>query len=98
MREVELNVKSGWHDVLLVTEDIFMYGCNSPSFVPNSDAVEGLFKAVTANEGVESIQVTHANLAAVSADKALASRLGELLVEKSKYHLAKKEDTPTRKS
>jgi radical SAM superfamily enzyme YgiQ (UPF0313 family) len=91
MREVELNVKFGWHDVLLVTEDIFMYGCSSPTFVPNSDAVEGLFKAVTSNEGVESIQVTHANLAAVSADKALASRLGELLVEKSKYHLARKE-------
>lgn len=90
MREVELNVSCGWHDVLLVTEDIFMYGCNSSSFVPNSDAVDGLFKAVTANEGVESIQVTHANLAAVSADKALASRLGEVLIERSKYHLAKK--------
>lgn len=91
VREVELNVKCGQPDVLLVTEDVFMYGCNSSSFVPNSDAVEGLFKAVTANEGVESIQVTHANLAAVSADKALASHLGDLLVQKSKYQLSKKD-------
>jgi radical SAM superfamily enzyme YgiQ (UPF0313 family) len=91
MREVELNVSNGSHDVLLVTEDIFMYGCSSPNYTPNSEAVDGLFKALTAHEGVKSIQVTHANLAAVSADKALATRVGEVLRQRSKHWLASKQ-------
>lgn len=90
MHEVELNVNHGSQDILLVTEDIFMYGCNSPNFTPNSNAVDGLFKALTNHEGVKSIQVTHANLAAVSADKALASRVANILRERSKHSLAKK--------
>lgn len=90
IREVEVNVSCGSHDVLLVTEDIFMYGCKSSDFIPNSNAVDGLFKALTTHEGVESINVTHANLAAVSADKALASRVGEVLRERSKHRLAGK--------
>jgi radical SAM superfamily enzyme YgiQ (UPF0313 family) len=91
MHEVELNVSHGLHDVLLVTEDIFMYGCNSADFLPNSNAVDGLFKALTAHEGLESIQATHANLAAIRADKALASRVGRVLRERSKYKLAGKQ-------
>jgi len=91
MREVELNASHGSHNVLLVTEDIFMYGCNSSNFTPNSNAVDGLFKALTTHEGVESIQVTHANLAAVSVDKALASRIGDVLRERSQYKLAEKQ-------
>jgi radical SAM superfamily enzyme YgiQ (UPF0313 family) len=91
MREVELNVSNGSHDVLLVTEDIFMYGCASSNYTPNSDAVDGLFKALTAHEGVKSIQVTHANLAAVSADKALATRVGGVLRERSKHWLMGKQ-------
>jgi radical SAM superfamily enzyme YgiQ (UPF0313 family) len=85
--EVELNVSYGFHDVLLVTEDIFMYGCKSPDFIPNRDAVKALFEALTSIEGVESIQVTHANLAAVNADKALAKHMAEILREKSNYSL-----------
>jgi len=86
-REVELNVSYGLHSVLLVTEDIFMYGCNSSNFTPNRDAVETLFKALMPIKGVDSIQVTHANLAAINADKALARYVAELLKEKSKYSL-----------
>jgi len=91
MHEVELNANHGQNDVLLVTEDIFMYGCNSSNFTPNSDAVDGLFKTLTAQEGLKSIQVTHANLAAIRADKALASRVGRVLRERSEYRLAGKQ-------
>jgi len=86
-REVELNVSYGLDGVLLVTEDIFMYGFKSPDFTPNRKAVEALFEALTPIEGLDSIQVTHANLAAVSADKALARHVAERLREKSKYTL-----------
>jgi radical SAM superfamily enzyme YgiQ (UPF0313 family) len=91
MREVETNVNHGQHDVLLVTEDIFMYGCNSSDFAPNSRAVDELFKTLTACEGLKSVQVTHANLAAVRADKELASRVGSVLRERSDYRLAGKQ-------
>ena len=91
MHEVHLNVSHGQPDILLVTEDIFMYGCNSPDFTPNSKAVNGLFKALTTHEGVESIQVTHANLAAISVDKTLASQVAEVLRERSNYKLAGKQ-------
>jgi len=86
-REVELNVSCGQRDVLLVTEDIFMYGGKSSDFVPNSNAVRALFNSLTTVKGVESIQVTHANLAAISADKTLAGQVAETLNEKSKYSL-----------
>jgi radical SAM superfamily enzyme YgiQ (UPF0313 family) len=52
--------------------------------------VQGLFKAVTSVKGVENIQVTHANLAAVRADKELAGNVAQLLVEKSDYKLGGK--------
>jgi radical SAM superfamily enzyme YgiQ (UPF0313 family) len=87
VREVELNVSYGLHGVLLVTEDIFMYECNKSDFTPNRKAVEALFEALTPIEGVDSIQVTHANLAAVSADKTLTKHVAEKLREKSKYML-----------
>jgi len=84
-REAELNVSYGLNDVLLVTEDIFMYGCNSSDFTPNKNAVEALFKALMPLKGVNSIQVTHANLSAINADKALAKYVAEQLKEKPKY-------------
>jgi radical SAM superfamily enzyme YgiQ (UPF0313 family) len=86
-REVELNVSYGLHDVLLVTEDVFMYGGSSSDFVPNRKAVEALFEALAPLKGVDSVQVTHANLASVKADKTLARHVAELLREKSKYSL-----------
>jgi radical SAM superfamily enzyme YgiQ (UPF0313 family) len=86
-REVELNVNYGLNDVLLVTEDIFMYGCENSDFTPNSDAVKALFGSLTSISGVDSIQVTHANLAAVNADKTLAKHVAEILKDRSKYSL-----------
>ena len=86
-REVELNVNYGLNGVLLVTEDIFMYGCENSDFTPNSDAVKALFGSLTSVSGVDSIQVTHANLAAVNADKTLAKHVAEILKDRSKYSL-----------
>jgi radical SAM superfamily enzyme YgiQ (UPF0313 family) len=86
-REVELNVSYGLPEVLLVTEDIFMYGCKNSDFTPNRDAVKALFKALTSVKGLDYIQVTHANLAAVNADKPLAKHVAEILRDRSKFSL-----------
>ena len=87
VEEVELNVKCGVTDTLLVTEDVFMYGVKSPDFKPNREAVEALFEALLSVKGLNSIQVTHANLAAVNADRELARYVAEILREKSSYTL-----------
>jgi radical SAM superfamily enzyme YgiQ (UPF0313 family) len=89
--EIELNVRHGVHEVLLVTEDIFNYGCKSSDFTPNREAVKGLFETVMSIEGVDSLQVTHANLAAVIIDKTLARYVAEILREKSMYSLQGKQ-------
>ena len=91
VHEVKLNVSCGVRDVLLVTEDIFMYGAKGANFVPNREAVNGLLNAVSNINEVESIQVTHANLATVHADKALAGQVAETLREKSKWAFRNKQ-------
>ena len=87
MCEVELNVSHGVHDVLLVTEDVLMYGCEKSDFAPNRSAVKSLFEAILSIKGVQNIQVTHANLASVNSDKVLTRKVAEILTEKSKYSL-----------
>ncbi|RLF21874.1 MAG: hypothetical protein DRJ68_02440, partial [Thermoprotei archaeon] len=54
---------------------------------PNREAVEALFEALLSVKGLNSIQVTHANLAAVNADRELARYVAEILREKSSYTL-----------
>jgi radical SAM superfamily enzyme YgiQ (UPF0313 family) len=87
MCEVELNVSHGVHDVLLVTEDVLMYGCKKSDFTPDRSAVKSLFEAILSIKGVQNIQVTHANLASVNSDKVLTRKVAEILTEKSKYSL-----------
>lgn len=86
-REVELNVSCGLSEALLITEDIFMYGCKNADFIPNRDAVKSLFEAVTSVKGLDYIQVTHANLAAVNADKPLVKHVAEILRDRTKFSL-----------
>jgi len=91
VREIELNASRGVHDVLLVTEDVFMYGCRDADFIPNREAIGALFEAIMKIKEVKSIQVTHANLAAINADQTLAGQVAELLRQKSKYSLRQKQ-------
>jgi len=83
--DVEVNLKAGVSDVLLVTEDILGYGASGPDFTPNAGAVGALFGALRGCGGVKTLQATHANLASVKADPRLAEAVAADLLEKAVY-------------
>jgi len=87
IEEIKVNLTHGINEALLVTEDIFMYGVNSSSFTPNREAIKALFENLSSLSELKTIQVTHANLAAASADRSLARYVAEILREKSFYTL-----------
>jgi radical SAM superfamily enzyme YgiQ (UPF0313 family) len=90
MREVALNVKEGCDHITLVTEDLFLYGTSSKSFIPDEDAVIGLCASVANYPGVRSIQPSHMSLAPVVQNPRMITRLAEVLIEKSWYSHGKK--------
>lgn len=77
VKEAKLNIESGTGGVLLHAEDVLLYGCDNPKFVPNEERVLKLFeevKKVTWNVGI-----SHCSLAAVASKPSLVERITELL-------------------
>jgi radical SAM superfamily enzyme YgiQ (UPF0313 family) len=90
MKEVELTVREGSDHITLVTEDIFLYGMEHKSFVPNKEAVLKLVKSVAGHPGVKAIQPSHMSLAPVVHDPQMVKELSEILVEHNWYSHDKK--------
>lgn len=86
MKEVEVNVRSGASRVTLITEDLFLYGARSKSFIPNKEAVMKLVKSVADCPSVEAIQPSHVSLAPVVYDPSLVRALAEILIDYSWYN------------
>ena len=63
--------------VILHAEDVLLYGCKDPKFVPNEEKVLKLFKAVS--EVSEHIGVSHCSLAAVVAKPSLIQGINEIV-------------------
>jgi len=85
MREVEMTVREGSDHITLVTEDLFLYGAKSKTFVPNQDAVVKLVKTVADYPVVKSIQPSHMSLAPIVANPQMIKQLAEILIERSWY-------------
>lgn len=85
-----VNVSEGATEVMLVSEDMFLYEQHS-NFVTNVDALENMFKSVLAVEGLETIQLTHITMAPVVKDPTVIERLTPLTVPYS--HLTHSEST-----
>jgi len=90
MREVEVTTREGSDHITLITEDIFLYGAKSNSFIPNKEAVVKLVKSVGDHPGVKSIQISHMSLAPVVNNPQMIKELAEILIEHSWYSLDKK--------
>jgi len=90
MKEVELTVREGSDHITLVTEDIFLYGMEDKSFVPNQEAVLKLVRSVAGHPGVKAIQPSHMSLAPVVHDPQMVKELSEILVEHNWYSHDKK--------
>jgi len=85
MQEVALTVKEGSDHITLVTEDLFLYGATSKTFIPNKDAVVGLCRRVADYPGVKSIQPSHMSLAPVVQNPQMVKELAEILIQRSWY-------------
>ncbi len=63
--------------VILHAEDVLLYGCKDPKFVPNEEKVLKLFRSV--REVSEYIGVSHCSLAAVVAKPSLVEGINEII-------------------
>ncbi len=85
IKEVEVNVKEGADMITTATEDALLYKCKDKNFIPNKDAVIGLFKKLASYDQILSIQPAHISLAPVVAAPNLIEELSNILIEKSYY-------------
>ncbi|MFQ6061282.1 MAG: B12-binding domain-containing radical SAM protein [Thermoplasmata archaeon] len=84
MKEVETNIKGGADSIFTATEDMFIYKCG-PKFVPNREAVVGLYKSIAEYPGVEYIHLSHSSLSPAVYDPKMVEELTEILMPKTRY-------------
>ena len=77
LEEVKLNIRGGSEGVILHAEDVLLYGCKDPKFVPNEEKVIKLFKAVKMI--TDNVGISHCSLAAVSSKPALVEEISHIL-------------------
>jgi len=83
LNEVEVNVRAGNRMITLISEDILIYGCKSPKFIPNEDAICNLAKGIAKFGEIKYIQPVHISLACVSAAPTIIPKLTEIFWDKS---------------
>lgn len=84
MKEVEVNVRGGSEMIFLATEDAFLWNTH-PNFVPNREALVRLYSSIASYPGVRYIQISHAAIAPVLADRKLLDELTPILLPKTLY-------------
>lgn len=84
IKEAEVNVRGGTRMIILQTDDVFLYH-GKERFLPNREALGGLFKALEGIEGMEYLQIAHASLAPVVYDPSIVEGMAPLLVERSTW-------------
>src|SRR5207253_7721975 len=94
MESVRVNVSEGASEVMLASEDMFLYE-QLPNFVTNTPALETLFRSVASVPGIETIQTTHITMAPVVKDPSVIERLSPLIVPYS--HITHKDSTDPNK-
>ena len=86
----EVNAREGATEVMLASEDMFLYE-QLPNFETNVPALEKLLKSVISVPGIETIQTSHITMAPVVKDPSIIERLSPLIVPYS--HLRHKDST-----
>ncbi|MFX0208181.1 MAG: B12-binding domain-containing radical SAM protein, partial [Candidatus Hodarchaeota archaeon] len=80
--EAEINAAYGKRSTWILSEDIFLYRCDSKNFQPNREALIELYQALMAIEGVDNILATHGSLAPVAADPKMVEELTAIVGKK----------------
>src|SRR5256714_8561374 len=94
LQGVEMNAREGATEVMLASEDMFLYE-QLPNFETNTAALEELFKSVAAVPGIQTIQTSHITIAPVVTDPTVIERLTPLIVPYS--HLKHRDSTDPNK-
>ncbi len=84
LESVRVNVAEGATEVMLASEDVFLYE-QQPNFVTNLGALERLLQSVVAVPGVETLQLSHITMAPVVREPDLIERLTPLTVPYSHF-------------
>jgi len=71
------------HMIFLTTEDILLYQCHSPKFLPNTDAILGLVNMMV-DMGVETFQPAHIALAGAASSPDTIAKMTEALSRTTK--------------
>src|SRR5438093_4221000 len=79
MESVRLNATEGATEIMLATEDMFLYEQNS-NFETNVPALETMLRSVKSVPGVETLQMSHITMAPVVKDPTVVERLTPLIV------------------
>ena len=85
LKEVQVNADAGNEMIILATEDLFLYGLDSPKFLPNRKAIVNLIQHLVNVPGIKYVQPAHIALAPVVADPKCTEEVAELLVDKGRY-------------
>jgi radical SAM superfamily enzyme YgiQ (UPF0313 family) len=85
LESVRVNVSEGATEVMLASEDMFLYE-QLPNFVTNTAALEELIRSVASVPGLKTIQTSHITMAPVVKDPTIIERLSPLLVPYSHLH------------
>ncbi len=79
LREVEVNVRAGFTNAWLHTDEIFGFRHTRPTFEPNEEALIELFTAVMSVKGVRSSNPTHARISPATAYPEFIKKLSEIM-------------------
>ena len=94
LRSTEVNTREGATEVMLASEDMFLYE-QLPNFETNVPALENLFQSVAAVPGIKTIQTSHITIAPVVKDPTIIERLTPHIVPYS--HLTHEDSTDPNK-
>lgn len=74
MESVHVNAREGATEILLATEDMFLYE-QGANFETNIPALETMLKSVKSVPGIETLQTSHITMAPVVKDQLSSSDL-----------------------
>lgn len=94
LQGVNVNAREGATEVMLASEDMFLYE-QLPNFQTNTPALEELFTSVASVPGIQTIQTSHITIAPVVKDPSVIERLTPLVVPFS--HLKHDDSTDANK-
>ncbi len=77
IKEAKICIKGKTRRVILHAEDVLLYKCKSPRFIPNEKAVLNLFSQV--RKIANNVSISHCSLAAVAAKPSLVEKINEIL-------------------